>query len=33
VAFHAGKKVWQDTFGAEAELLKQVKEKLGEDQT
>jgi len=31
VAFHAGKKKWQDNFGTEAELLRKVKEKLGED--
>lgn len=30
VAFHAGKKVWEDTYGTEAELLEEVKQRLGE---
>ena len=30
VAFHAGKKTWQEIYGTEEELLEQVKEKLSE---
>jgi hypothetical protein len=28
VAFHAGKKTWQERYGTEQELLERVKEKL-----